>query len=424
MKLTEYEKIGENVYHHDLDNKLRIYTSLKKGFNKNFAFFATNYGGSDRRFSLGGKWLDTPAGVAHFLEHKMFDTAEGNALMKLSLNGASPNAYTSTGITAYHFECADNFYDNLRILLSFVSIPYFTPESVEKEQGIIAQEIRMGEDNPTRAVHQNLMKALYANNPIRDSIAGTVESIAEISADTLYDCHKVFYNPSNMVLCVAGDLDPEKVAEIAREIITQGPGETPLRDYGEPETLYPNQARYEVNMEVAAPLFRMGSKFEQPDNGDEFFRYIIMGNLACSIMMGPSSPLYARMYSEGLINKKFGSGFSYIPGGMYACAVGESREPQKVMDAITAEAERITREGTDKALFESLKKAGIGDYIRGFDDLDNITSSLADGYFKGYDPMSGLECYEKITIDEIQKFISDAFDPARLALSIVWPNKV
>ena len=178
MKLAEYEKIGEKVYCHTLENKLSIFVLPKKGFSKSYAFFATNYGGCDRRFALGGKWLDTPAGVAHFLEHKMFDTEDGNALMQLSLNGASPNAYTSNGITAYHFECADYFYENLKILLSFVTIPYFTPESVEKEQGIIAQEIRMGEDNPNRAVHQNFMKALYAHNPVRDSIAGTVESIA------------------------------------------------------------------------------------------------------------------------------------------------------------------------------------------------------------------------------------------------------
>lgn len=423
MKLIEYEKIGEKVYHHVLDNKLNIYVLPKRGFNKYFAFFATNYGGCDRRFALGGKWVDTPAGVAHLLEHKMFDTEEGNALMQLSLNGASPNAYTSTGITAYHFECADNFYDNLRILLSFVSIPYFTPESVEKEQGIIAQEILMGEDNPTRAVYQNLLRALYAHNPVRDPIAGTVESIAEITADTLYDCHKVFYNPSNMVLCVAGDLDAQKVIDTAREIIVQEAGELPQRDYGEPETLYPNKKKYEVNMEVAAPLFRMGSKFEQPDNGEEYFRFLLLGNLACAVLAGTSSPLYARMYAKGLINNRFGAGFSYVPGGMYACAVGESREPLQVMDEITAEADRISREGVDVQLFERLKKASIGNYLRDFDDMENITAYLADGHFKGYDPMKGLDYYDKISIDEIQRFISDAFNPERLAISIVWPNE-
>jgi predicted Zn-dependent peptidase len=184
MKSKGYDLIREQVYSEKLENGLSIFVIPKRGYNKRFAFFATNYGGADRRYKLAGQWLDTPMGVAHFLEHKMFDTRDGNALTDLSANGASPNAFTSSDITAYHFECTEKFEENLEILLSFVSVPYFTPESVQKEQGIIGQEIRMTEDDPDYAVYYGLMKALYKHNPLRDSVAGTVESIAQITTDT------------------------------------------------------------------------------------------------------------------------------------------------------------------------------------------------------------------------------------------------
>ena len=216
----DYPGIGETLYTAALDNGLEIRVVPKKDFSTFYAAFATNYGGACRRFTVDGRALDTPAGVAHYLEHKMFDLPNGdNALNILSANGADPNAFTSSGITCYYFQCTEGFEENLRMLLHFVSTPYFTDETVQKEQGIIAQEIRMGEDNPGMRVYYNLLEMLYAHHPIRDRVAGTVESIAEITAQTLYDCHKVFYAPSNMVLCVEGDVDPEQVARIAEEVL-------------------------------------------------------------------------------------------------------------------------------------------------------------------------------------------------------------
>ena len=173
--------------------------------------FTTRYGGMDMRFRLDGVWHDTPAGIAHYLEHKMFDTEDGNALQVLSQNGAEPNAFTSNATTAYYFDCTEHFEENLRILLSFVSVPYFTQESVDKERGIIGQEIRMVEDTPDWRVYTNLLECLYHSSPARVAIAGTVESIAEITPETLYACHKAFYDPANMMLCVVGDVKPEDV---------------------------------------------------------------------------------------------------------------------------------------------------------------------------------------------------------------------
>ena len=192
MEKTIYSRVGETLFHTRLENGLPIYVNVKPGFRKAFAFFATNYGGMDLRFQLDGTWQETPAGVAHFLEHKMFDTKEGNALQDLAANGASPNAFTSSAITGYYFECTEQFEENLKTLLSFVSVPWFTPESVEKEQGIIGQEIQMIEDDPEWQVFIHLLSGLYEHHPIRFSVAGSRESISHITADTLYACHKAF----------------------------------------------------------------------------------------------------------------------------------------------------------------------------------------------------------------------------------------
>ena len=219
MEQLNFARVGETMYHEKLKNGLNVFVFPKPEFQKGYAFFATNYGGMDMRFCLNGEWRNTPAGVAHYLEHKMFDTQEGNALQDLAANGASPNAFTSNDITGYYFDSTEKFEENLRILLSFVSVPWFTQESVDKERGIIGQEIGMIEDDPNWQVYQNLTKAMYHTHPIRTSVAGTVESISHITDKTLYDCHKAFYDPANMVLCAAGDIDLETVCAAAREIL-------------------------------------------------------------------------------------------------------------------------------------------------------------------------------------------------------------
>ena len=261
MVKHNYQQIGETLYEEHLDNGLGIFVFPKPEFGKYYAFFATRYGGMDTRFQVDGQWLDTPMGIAHYLEHKMFDTPDGgNALQTLSATGASPNAFTSTAITGYHFECTDGFWENLRTLLEFVSVPYFTKESVEKEQGIIGQEIRMIEDQPGWQAYHLLLEALYHHHPVRNSVAGTVESIAQITAETLYQCHGAFYTPANMVLCVAGDVDPERVCALARKILPQQAKPPISRDCGaaEPETVFRREDSRA--MAVSAPLLQLGIK--------------------------------------------------------------------------------------------------------------------------------------------------------------------
>ena len=336
MVSKEYPRIGEKIYHAELPNGLHIYVDRRPEFQKSYAFFATNYGGMDMKFRLDGQWRDTPAGVAHFLEHKMFDTEDGNALQDLAANGASPNAFTSSALTGYYFESTEKFCDNLKILLSFVSIPWFTQESVDKEQGIIGQEIRMVEDDPDNQVFYGLMECLFDHHPIRVPIAGTQESISHITADTLYACHKAFYTPSNMVLTVAGDVEPEEVVRIAREILPKEPGGHIERDYGGEEDGAAAKPEKELRMEVSTPIFQLGFKAEPAPAGEEHLRRQLMGELACEALLGNSSPLYARLYSEGLINKNFGYGFELYPGCALMAAGGESCDPRAVRDAVLA----------------------------------------------------------------------------------------
>ena len=286
MQLNKYDDIGESMYSATLQNGLRLRVIPKPGFSTAYAVFATNYGGAHRRFTVDGQTLDTPAGVAHFLEHKMFDLPDGeNALNILSANGADPNAFTSSGITCYYFECTEGFEENLRMLLHFVSTPYFTAETVQKEQGIIAQEIRMGEDDPNVSIYYDLLTMLYDHHPIRDRVAGTVESIAEITDKTLYDCHRVFYAPSNMVLCVEGDIDPERVLAIAEEELPKTLSPVPKADFGPEEGLLPLEHFRSREMAVSAPQFLIGAKFRPAEEGQALLRQRLVSQLALRMLV-------------------------------------------------------------------------------------------------------------------------------------------
>ena len=422
MQFKEYPSIGEQIYSDKLPNGLSVFVVPKRGFQKYFAFFATDYGGADRRFRLSGNWIDTPEGVAHFLEHKMFETEYGDALTKLSGNGAEPNAFTSAEITAYYFECIDKFNENLEVLLDFVSTPYFLPESVEKERGIIGQEILMSEDDPDYCVYYNLMKSLYRNNPLRDSVAGTVASIEDITAETLYDCHKVFYNPSNMALCVAGDIEFAEVADIAQRILPKEPGELPGRDYGPPETLYPETASVTAEMEVSLPIFLAGCKSVPVADGAGYLRTELISALALDILAGHSSPLYIDLYGKGLVCSDFSASYETAAGAAYSMFGGESNDPGHVFDEVKKEIRRLSGEGPDKELFDRIKKAAIGSQIRSLNSFEAICSGVTGGHFRGYDAFEASTQLASITPDDIAAFYRERLDPEKMAISIINPK--
>ncbi|WP_409968228.1 pitrilysin family protein [Bengtsoniella intestinalis] len=420
MKTTHYPRIGETVKETVLPNGLQVYVVEKPEYAKSYAFFATRYGGMDTRFDIDGTMTDTPAGIAHYLEHKMFDTEEGNALQDLACNGAEPNAYTSNAITAYYFDCTHGFAENLKILLSFVSIPYFTEESVAKEQGIIGQEIRMIEDNPGWQIYTRMMQALYVENPARTSIAGSIESISHITAQTLYDCHKAFYNPANMVLTVVGNVAAQDVVNIAMDVLPKEAGKTVARDYGD-EPMTVAQPETTTHMEVSMPQFLIGYKCNPAPQGQARLMSELVGNLASDILIGESSPLYQRLYEEGLINGSFGGEYETLPNIAYFYAGGDSQDPQAVMDAVQAEAERLVREGIDDEFYGQVCRARYGDAISGLNSLENIAVSLTDGYFHGYNGLDFSHLYEQITKEDIVAFYRDNIISERRVLSQILP---
>ncbi len=421
MKQTFYERIGESVYREKLPNGLQICVVPKPEHARKYAFFATRYGGMDTRFCLDGKWLDTPAGIAHYLEHKMFDTKEGNALQQLAQNGAEPNAFTSNAMTGYYFDSTEKFEENLEILLSFVSVPYFTDESVAKEQGIIGQEIRMIEDNPDWQLYTRMMKALYQAHAARESIAGTVESISHITAQTLYDCHKAFYTPSNMILTVVGNVDPIHVVDLARRILPREGGPVIPRDYGqEPAAVAEKETA--MAMEVAAPQFLTGFKCDPAPEGEAYLRLAAIGDMACDILLGDSSPLYHRLYDRGLINTSFGGAFEMMPGVAYLYAGGDSKDARTVAAEIRKEAQRLTAEGIDEDFYQRVRRAAFGENLRGLNSFENIAVTLTEGYFHGYDPLRFPQVFDTIGKEDIADFLARNITEDRAVLSEITPR--
>lgn len=425
MKNKFFENIGESLYTDTLPNGLRVCVVAKPGYAASFAAFVTDYGGAERRFRAGGDFIDTPAGVAHFLEHKMFDMPDGDgALSTLSANGADPNAFTSAGMTCYYFESTSKFYENLDMLLKFVSTPYFTAESVEKEQGIIGQEISMTEDSPDFAVYINLMKLLYAHHPVRDAVAGTQESIAEITPETLYSCHKVFYNPSNMTLCVAGDVDPEKIVEAAMRILPGEPGPVPEADFGKAETELPLEALREVKMEVSAPQFLIGAKIPAADRGEALLRQKLVSQLALRILCGASSEFYTGLYSEGLLTRDFDYEVDYAAGTATVILGGESAEPGKVLEKFTSAVEKVCKSGLDKASFDRALRSSFGSRLRGLEDFENLCVALAEGVFGGYCALDAFDVLQSVKRAECEDFIKRYLGADKLAMSVILPEKV
>ena len=423
MQCKTYPGIGETLFSATLPNGLRLRVIPKAGFNSFYAVFATDYGGAHRRFSLDGRTVDTPAGVAHFLEHKMFDLPNGdNALNVLSANGADPNAFTSSGVTCYYFQCTEHFEENLRMLLHFVSTPYFTPETVQKEQGIIGQEIRMGEDDPGSAIYYNLLGLLYEHHPIRDRVAGTVESIAEITDRTLYDCHKAFYAPSNMCLVVEGDVDPERICTIALEELPQEKAEPPKADFGEPEGPLPVGTVKRATMAVSAPQFYIGAKITPATDGG-VLRQRLVAQLALRMLAGRSSGFYTRLYDQGILSRDFDYEADFSAGTGTVILGGESAEPLTVLEELKKEVARIGAEGLDRKRFELAKRSSLGARLRGLEDFDNVCVSLAMGLFEGYCAFDAPLLLSSISPQECEQFITENLAPERLTISIIEPKR-
>ena len=423
MTYFDYPKIGEGYYEERLPDGLLVRVVRKPGFARKYAFLAVDFGSIDTKFTLDGKTLRVPDGIAHYLEHKMFDLPDENAMNLFAAHGGSPNAFTSYAMTAYYFSCTEQFAENLRILMRMVYTPFFTDESVEKERGIIAQEIRMYEDSAESRVGEDLFGALFAEHPVRVPIAGSVESIGDITAEMLYACHRAFYCPSNMLLCVVGDVDADEVCALAREMAHGAQRVLPVRDYGAAETMLPVRAKTARRMEVSMPTFSVGFKCAPPKAGMETMRREIIGDLAAEILIGESSPLYQRLYEEGLIDADFSAGYESVKDACLFSAGGDSKDPEAVLAAMLEEAERIGREGFDTALFERLKKSALGRRTRDLDSFESICYRICAYCFDGADYFRFPEAYASVTPEDVLEFLRETIRPERAAISIVSPKE-
>ena len=346
----------------------------------------------------------------------------GEVSAEFAALGANPNAFTSYDMTAYYFSCTENFEQCLRLLLEFVSTPYFTDATVEKEQGIIGQEIDMTADSPDNRIFENLMTAMYGSHPIRVPILGTRETIGKITPQVLTDCHRAFYSPANMMLCVVGDVDALQVERIALEMLGSektGRGQkAPLAQ----EPMACLQPEIRQQMEVAMPMFQLGFKCEPEENGLPAARQEIIGDLAAEALFGESSTLYLRLYEEGLIDSSFGGGFETVDGMAMLTAFGDSDSPEAVREAILERAEELARDGVDEKAFLRMKRSALGRRIRDLDSFDATCFRLCAYHFSDYDYFRVPELFRTIEARDIQKFIGSVVARERCCLSIITPN--
>jgi predicted Zn-dependent peptidase len=415
--IQQYSTLREEIQSACLPNGLRVYYIPKTGFQKTFAMLAADFGSIDCCFTLDGTRHQVTPGVAHFLEHKMFEEEDGNALQKFSALGAQPNAFTSHTMTAYHFTSTERFYEALEILLRFVTHPYFTEENVSKEKGIIGQEISMLDDTPGWQAYVGILQGLYANHTVRISIAGSKETIAPIDPELLHLCHRAFYSPSNLALIVCGTCDFDRVCELAQQITPKESAQIASRFYGEetPEAVQPMQVR---QMAVSRPTYMIGFKDTIPEQSYE--RQII-GELAVRCVCSESASLYERLYQQQLIDSSFDADYYTFPAGACALYSGESCDPQAVRDAIAAEIQVIARNGVDPELFERARRQLLGLKIRSADDPSSICRMQAEACFAGRTCFDFYEILTKVKAAEVEERIREWAKPNRVSLMIVEP---
>lgn len=400
---------------------LTMYLCPMEGFSTAYALLGTPYGSVNTCFKTDRDeaFAEVPAGIAHFLEHKLFENEDCDAFERYAKTGASANAYTSFDRTCYLFECSDHFADSLEILLDFVTRPYFTKETVSKEQGIIGQEIKMYDDNPDWRVQFNLLRALYHRNPVRMDIAGTVESISRITPELLYRCYHTFYSLNNMVLTVAGNFTVDEVLRVADKVLEKS--EDVHIDYGpvdEPEEVC--SAIVEQKLAVAAPMFNIGFK-STPGSRRENIMSSLLDEIALEIICGDASPLFRRLYDQSLINQTFYG--ESMAGSHYLCAMfcGESKDPRRVYEEICSEIDRIARDGVDAELFAVAKASIYGRYVGAFDTAEGVAGLMATGAFCGVSMYELVEFAAGVTPQMLSARIREGFDTSRSALSVIWP---
>ena len=410
---------GESYVRAEHSSGLTVYILEKPQYNSAYAIFGTKYGSIDNCFSVDGEKCEVPEGIAHFLEHKLFESEDGDAFTKYAETGAYANAFTSFDKTCYLFSCSNRFYDNLGILLNFVQSPYFTEKTVQKEQGIIGQEITMYDDSPAWRVMFNMLRCMYKNHPVRIDIAGTVESISHINADLLYKCYNTFYNPGNMFICIAGNVETEKVLEIINKSIK-------TTEKKQIERIMPTEPAevvtdyVEQSLEVAQPIFCFGYK-ERAERKPTVKERVCTGILL-EMIAGDASPLYEELINEGLINDEFS--FEYFTGEGYSAVIfeGESQNPKKVAEKIKQEIERLKTDGINKKLFSAVRCGMYGNAIRVFNSVEGIAMQFVDCATNGSGLFDEIKYLKSVTAEDVYKRLN-LLENDKTVLSVINPKE-
>ena len=422
MQIIENLSVKEKLYKEKLDNGLTVMIIPKKGIRKKYVMWATHYGSIDNKFIIPGEKEETevPDGVAHYLEHKMFEQRNGkNSLDVLTELGVNANAYTTNNYTTYLFESTDNFYEALDELMDYVQNPYFTDENVEKEKGIISQEIKMYDDYPEWAVYMNAMKSMYKVNPVRIDIAGDVESIKKIDKEVLYKCYNTFYNPSNMVMCFCGDFEPTVLMEEVKKRLIEKPKQGEIKRIYETEPEDILEKRIEKKMEVSIPLFVIGIKDSVPNKNENDIKKHIAIEILLNMIIGKSSNLYKKLYEDELLITEPFLEYEFTDQYAHLAITGQSKDPDMVLNEIQKEVQRLKNEGIDEEHFERMKNMLYGNLVKEFNNVSDIARMFISDYFKGINSFDYLKEYTKITREYTKKILDTVFNEDKTVISIV-----
>lgn len=426
MQIIENSKVKEKVYIEKLENGLTVMIIPKKGMQKKYMIWGTHYGSNESSFVIPGEddVTNVPNGVAHFLEHKLFEQENGtNSLDVLTALGVEANAYTTNDHTAYLFECTDNFYEAMDELMDYVQHPYFTDENVEKEKGIIGQEIMMYDDYPEWRVYLNAMEAMYHNNPVKIDIVGTIESIGKIDKDILYKCYHTFYNPSNMAMVLCGDFEPgDIIKEVKKRLLD-------VKSIGEIKRVYPDeleeivQEKIEQKLEVSQPLYTIGIKdirsYSKSDSKNEIVKKHISMEILLNLLIGRSSNLYQELYHEGIIYAQPSLEYEFTNIYAHALISGQCSDPEKLYEKFKKEIQKFQTEGVNKDDFQRMKKMIYGGYMKEYNDVADIARMFLADHFKGINSFDYLEEIEGITVEYLEQILKDVFKEEKMILSII-----
>ena len=421
MQVIENLKVKEKLYIEKLENGLTVMIIPKCGIQKKYIIWGTNYGSNDSTFIVPGETnvTEVPKGVAHFLEHKMFEQENGkNSLDVLTALGVNANAYTTNNHTAYLYECTDNFYEALDEFMDYVQHPYFTDENVEKEKGIIGQEIMMYDDYPDWKVYLNALECMYHKNPVKLDITGTVETISHIDKDILYRCYNTFYNPSNMAMVIAGDFEPEKLLEEIKKRLVDNKSNGEIKRIYEDEPKEIVKKKNEQNMEVSKPLYAIGIKDVPAEQKEKIKKHISI-EILLNLLIGASSDLYKKLYDVGNCYSVPSIEYDFDKTYAHVLITGQSNNPEELYKMFKEQVYKFIDTGISKEDFERTRKMIYGEYVKEYNDITDIAKMFLSDYFKGINSFDYLEEINTINVEYLNQVLKDVFNEKNMILSVV-----